>query len=292
MTTTDYPHYVYVLIDPTANNEVFYVGKGQGARIQSHEKAAAKFESEEDEAETDNTSKLGRLRAIAQSGASPVRLIIGRYETAAEAFAVEATLIHWVYGRTKLTNVAAGHNHDCIRDNGNLNEQHPGLEVQKERSNDGSFMRDVVLGPYEQHNIAARLAELREQMILMSYPFNPSERDGQDVFLSMPVKETDLFSIVITMGLNASAKVGVRLRIIGNSPSSIRLFRQYLTDNANRVGYSTGDIRGFKSNSATEPRYFVPPQWKGKTLNRADSQAIDKRIKWYFKAFGLSAADH
>jgi hypothetical protein len=44
-----------------------------------------------------------------------MRIIIGSYETSEEAFAVEATLINWVYGQKNLTNLDPGRHSWCLR---------------------------------------------------------------------------------------------------------------------------------------------------------------------------------
>jgi hypothetical protein len=105
------PHYVYVLADP-ADRSVIYVGKGQGKRVSHHWAEAQRYVGTE-------TAKLSRLRELKQREVFPLELIIGRYETEEEAFAVEATLIKWVYGFDNLTNAVHGHGHDSIRSLGN-----------------------------------------------------------------------------------------------------------------------------------------------------------------------------
>lgn len=108
------PYYVYVLMD-TSNNEVFYVGKGQGVRVLDHRKDSLKAES--------NSAKFERIRAIQESGKSKVKeMVVGRFATDQEAFAVEATLIHWMYGHKNLTNIVCGHHADTIREKGDHGE--------------------------------------------------------------------------------------------------------------------------------------------------------------------------
>jgi hypothetical protein len=100
-----YDYYVYELRDPR-NNETFYVGMGRGARVLFHgnDKKSAEHPKEK------------RISDIKESGHSDcLRVIIGSYETSEEAFAVEATLINWVYGYERLTNINAGRHNWCIR---------------------------------------------------------------------------------------------------------------------------------------------------------------------------------
>lgn len=105
-------YYVYELLDN--EGKVFYVGKGMGERAYSHEEEA-KIDNKE-------TKKLDKIRELEQSGNKVKIIVIGRYDTEAEAFAVESTLIHWVYGYDNLTNVQSGHGSDTIRPYGKTDE--------------------------------------------------------------------------------------------------------------------------------------------------------------------------
>jgi len=95
--------FVYELIDPR-NNSVFYVGKGQGRR-------------EYDHVSGDMAAKGKRILDIEKAGYDVERVIIGRYDTDSEAFAVETALIKWVYGLDNLTNIVSGKYHSFVRSN-------------------------------------------------------------------------------------------------------------------------------------------------------------------------------
>jgi hypothetical protein len=106
-------HYVYILIDPSADdpwNGIFYVGKGQGDRLNAHD-------------DDGSTTKNERIKQIGNDRV--IRRVVGSYSTAAEAFAVEAVLIDFVFGRSsvnaghQLTNIQSGHNHRYVRPRGN-----------------------------------------------------------------------------------------------------------------------------------------------------------------------------
>eukprot|EP01037_Dinobryon_pediforme_P018829 gene18829-19145_t len=131
-------HYVYVLADPE-DRSIFYVGKGQGSRV-THHWADAQREV------TLDTVKVARLRALKRRDAAPLELIIGRYETEDEAFAVEATLISWVYGFDNLANAIRGHGHDSIRE---LGDWEPRAQLDFERRvgvRDGEFRNQKIAG--------------------------------------------------------------------------------------------------------------------------------------------------
>lgn len=95
--------YVYALVDPR-NNSVFYIGKGTGNRVFSHEIESGKSKESE-------KNKLKKIREIEDSGFSVKRLIINWGLTENEAFVAEATLINLLNRMPdiQLTNEVSGH---------------------------------------------------------------------------------------------------------------------------------------------------------------------------------------
>jgi len=95
--------YVYALIDPRSN-DVFYIGKGIGNRVFSHEIESSKSPRSEKE-------KLKRISDIEKDGFEVKRLIVNWGLTESEAFASEATLINLINAVSGglLTNIVAGH---------------------------------------------------------------------------------------------------------------------------------------------------------------------------------------
>ena len=95
--------YVYALIDPRSN-QIFYIGKGTGNRVFSHEAESGKSPKSE-------KAKLQRIQEIEGAGYDVKRLIVNWGLTEAEAFASEATLINLVnyISPDVLTNAVAGH---------------------------------------------------------------------------------------------------------------------------------------------------------------------------------------
>ncbi|ARN74888.1 GIY-YIG nuclease family protein [Oceanicoccus sagamiensis] len=106
----NFRYYVYEIRTP--DGEVFYVGKGEGGRKDAHLKEALSSEK--------NSDKLTRLRDIINQNQEPLVRVVGRFKTESEAFAVESTLIHWVYGIDNLANDQSGHGSDYIRPKGLL----------------------------------------------------------------------------------------------------------------------------------------------------------------------------
>ena len=182
-------YYVYEIRDPSAPPEkaVFYVGKGAGRRIEQHEIDADRLADTVGAAKTEKHQKILEIKA---RGETPIARVVGRFNTPEEAFAVEATLLHWVYGfpggreGSALTNIQAGHNHRYIRPKGDLS-QLPGLDVNqkaKARVYDGTFTR-TALQANDRYSVYDSLIELRAFCI----DCNPDwAQDLTDVDMSNP----------------------------------------------------------------------------------------------------------
>ncbi len=164
--------YVYALIDPREtlltepDRGVFYIGKGQRKRLWAHVNNAKSSSNSTDAGvlddesliEQDNndaidedaneSSKNQRIIEIQDAGYEVVERVLGRFDTEEESFAVEAILIHWVYGRLqeggKLTNIQAGHHHLHFRNRGDM-EQRERLDVSKNmRSDPGVYSSNAL----------------------------------------------------------------------------------------------------------------------------------------------------
>lgn len=89
-------YYVYLLSDK--NNNVFYVGKGIGNRINHHFKDLIDKE----------VKKTEKIKKIIQLGKNVKKIILRHGLTEQEAFAVENALIDYI-GIDNLTNIVKGH---------------------------------------------------------------------------------------------------------------------------------------------------------------------------------------
>ena len=101
--------YVYEYRDPR-NNEVFYVGKGQRDRVDNvrgEVSNGSKREVHPAERKIDEIKEAGYRDCL--------RIIVGCYETEAEAYSVETTLINWVYGLDGLANINPGRRSRYVR---------------------------------------------------------------------------------------------------------------------------------------------------------------------------------
>lgn len=101
--------YVYALVDPR-NDKIFYIGKGTGNRVFSHEAESNKNSKSE-------KLKIQKILEIEKSGFSVRRIIVNWGLTEDEAFASEAALINLTkyIADIKLTNEVSGHHvHEAL----------------------------------------------------------------------------------------------------------------------------------------------------------------------------------
>ena len=118
--------YVYALVDPR-NDKVFYIGKGTGNRVFSHEIESGKSRESE-------KKKLKKIREIENCGYSVKRLIVNWGLTENEAFIAEATLINLLnrMPNIQLTNEVSGHHvHESLTTE-EFELQHGAVPLEKE----------------------------------------------------------------------------------------------------------------------------------------------------------------
>ena len=205
------PYYVYELRDPR-NNDVFYVGKGTRNRANHHDVP---------DADADGTEKERRIAEIRESGYSDcIRLVIGRYRTEEEAFAVEATLIKWIYGRDNLTNLVAGHRDEFIRSNQQraswetsknpAYEPIPQIDLPKRETG----IRDGVFTDAQKQQAIDNAVEekLSSLQVFLSSRIEDLGAHCSEVKMSRPQDPHILIS-----GFNNSARIFVKLQLTGKA---------------------------------------------------------------------------
>ena len=195
------PYYVYVLLNPLRSNKAFYVGKGTGQRAGTHErnidrlleeeerKRNQQLEQEEERQDEDSvhrildeilSNKQREILEIKNANSSPLQVIVGRYETKEEAYAVEAALIHFMFGYENLTNVASGHGYKFLRTKNEYEKIVATAKEQKdiplrkgidiERGMRDHIYKDEKFRGLEQARAFDQLAEL--QRTLTAHKFN------------------------------------------------------------------------------------------------------------------------
>ncbi len=178
------PYYVYVLMHPDTH-AVFYVGEGQGSRVECHWREVQALVARGAEP---GSPKQALLHQLHLDGKAPVQLIIGRYETKDEALSVEATLINWVYGFEHLTNLNIGRRGSLIRPKGHLgsiqgiNEPpQPGVRTGEYR--DHHIAKLSAAGSYDflvdiQESLAQAGLPWRDLSESVDRPYHPGESQG------------------------------------------------------------------------------------------------------------------
>jgi hypothetical protein len=193
------PFYVYVLMHPFTK-EVIYVGKGKGTRMQQHSR---EVKLKMAIGENPTTIKHQKIKEIMDLSGELLELVVARFETECEAFAVESTLIKWVYGFDALTNAIHGHGSEFIREKNNF-EQSESLDMPAPvRVNDGSY-RDANITALQTSGAYALLMEINNQLKQSGFDvrdfsaaedraFLPGESNG---ILALMVRIKDLDFIV------------------------------------------------------------------------------------------------
>lgn len=222
------PHYVYLLLDPLDGNKPFYVGKGMGSRVSSHTNEVKSFlkkllENEEDiDINIEEVSfKRSKISRILKSNSNPIEVIIGRFETAEEAFAVESVYIHHFIGYENLTNIASGHGSKYIRTKFQMDEiknsdfssktKHdqliPSIDVPTKKSGRDGTYRDKKIQALNEAGAYDFLSELQIKLTESDFSWrdfneegdmrhHPSESNG---YLAVIVRIKDLdFNIQFT----------------------------------------------------------------------------------------------
>ena len=189
-------YFVYELQDPK-NNSVFYVGKGTARRAEDHEREALKSE----DGESKKTDKITEINSRSDESENKVRIvIIGRYDSEDKAYAVESTLIKWIYGFDNLTNKVRGHHHDTIRSRGEIGMV-KGIDKNKEANVAGQYTQDN-LNKIVDHRIIEKLKSLSEKLV-ERFGIRTSEPDisiPQDPTIWLEVSER--LRIQIKLGLS------------------------------------------------------------------------------------------
>ena len=158
-------YYVYALIDPTQDNQIFYIGKGTKVRGLDHIKEAKEHEK--------TSPKLDRIRKIENQNFEVIFRVLCRFDTEPEAFAVESILIHWVYGHENLTNIQPGHGVNFIRDIKQKFPELKGIDIPKKLKISGRITTGYTQEIIERHasyNHLELAEDLRDYLSLNNIP--------------------------------------------------------------------------------------------------------------------------
>jgi hypothetical protein len=297
-------YYVYVLIDSRKSSDadggIFYVGKGSNKRVFDHVKSVKSkmrtFTSEDlvsdvgdsnEKTDEKESSKVRRIKEIQESGADVTECIIGRFDTAEEAFAVEAVLIEWVYGRERnlgqLTNIQPGRYSKHIRNKGDL-DRNERLDIPKKmlvvKASDGTGYLERQLNKLVLNNVEER-AELMSEELRSLIQADANLRGLIDVsptiffeggrYVGSNVKLVNNDDIVLRLQFTSKSLI-TNLRAVDEGKKSSRV---RFASRMHAVGLETmgGD------------RYGWLPGWKVSRLENDDYAVAFDRIKDVVKIF-------
>lgn len=220
------PYYVYILLNPIKGNRPFYVGKGTGQRVGAHNRDVDRLlreqkleiksledHAEEDDEPLDNLSlsdKQKEIKAIKDSGKQPLEVIVGRYETEEQAFAVEATLMHFMYDHKSLTNINSGHGSRFIRTKAEFDEiirdareqkdikLKPGIDEERVKNVRDNKYRDEHLLDLEQAKAYDLLGELQDALTDRLFNWRNFSEPGDKRF--HPSESNGYLAVIVRIG--------------------------------------------------------------------------------------------
>lgn len=220
------PYYVYILLNPIKDNRPFYVGKGTGQRVGTHNLNVdrllreQKLESESPPSQTGNddepldeqslSEKQKEIIAIKESGKQPLEVIVGRYETEGQAFAVEATLMHFMFDHKNLTNIASGHGSKFIRTRADFDEiirdaraqkdikLKPGIDEERVKNVRNNEYRDEHLLDLEQAGAYDLLGELQDALTDRHFNWRSFSEPGDKRF--HPSESNGYLAVIVSIG--------------------------------------------------------------------------------------------
>ena len=263
-------YYVYELRDPR-DDTVFYVGKGKGRRAEHHEKEAIRND-------VNGTAKSIRIMEIRARNESLKIVVIGRFDTEAAALAVEATLIHWVYGYDNLTNIQGGHGCDSIRNRGDYSEI-GGIDIPKPmRSTDGAYTNQNI-AHIEKYGVKEKLLILKES-IEHCYP----EWTVSDVDMSHPmdpsiwIKFGDQVRVECSLLAKSTNKLIIRIRAIDKTK------REDFKLLVEKLGDGTCGVKNFPNNPYCQIRGIE------ERIEIGNNEEILDRLNRVWQFFGAKSA--
>ena len=253
------PYYVYVLADPTNDDKIFYVGKGTSIRGNDHLKEARRDLEK-------SSPKLDQIRKIETAGELPKVSVVGRFDTEQEAFAVEATLIHWVYGHENLTNIQAGHGSKYIRPKAQGFSELQGIDIPNRIKISGvpstGYLRDIMnahqnLGHLE---MATDLLGFLQKRKLSGLSDEAEAIDGGR-YIALVVKVNDVANIVLQLTSATTHRIILNVKPVSNRKVDRIAFDKFVDTIPNLKSRAKGSYAKFS-------------HWQGLRLSVGDHEDI------------------
>ncbi len=224
-------HYVYELVNGKTG-EVFYVGKGTEERMFAHELEAEKIES------SLRRDKHQMIIDLKGSGNLKGR-VIGRYNSEEEAWAVESTLINWVYDFDKLTNLTRGMGSKYIRAKSAPFEELDGIDVpERIKVNDGKHSKKN-LENRDKHGVVEYMQEVKSYLAQES-SISLSEVDDSDAKFTRLFSEYSQAKIAIYAHHSGTKNLTVLVESSDGKKSSRELIQQICEASDNQLVSKAG----------------------------------------------------
>ena len=208
------PYYVYALADPTNDGKIFYVGKGKSIRGNDHLKEARRDLEK-------SSPKLDQIRRIEEVGEVPIVSVLGRFDSEQEAYAVESTLIHWVYVHENLTNIQVGHGWRHIRPKAQGFSELQGIDIPKRIKISGiaktGYLRDIINAHQNLGHLDMAtdlLGFLKERNLQGLHDEVEAIEGGR--YIALSVKVNDVANIVLQLTSATTHRIILNVRPISN----------------------------------------------------------------------------
>jgi hypothetical protein len=258
-------YFVYELIDPR-DNKVFYVGKGKNRREDDHKSG-------------DKDLKEQKIRDIEEAGNDVKRILIGRYDTQEEAFAVETTLIKWVYGYDNLKNIDPGRYHAFVRSHyQKIAAEYPHITgIDRERTlsvNTGEYTQGQIQQIHD-NNIFEKLESIKQYL---------SSELTSSIVISEPNLKIPQDPHIQLTGFSEGISLILKLRLAGQecvlSYVPINNTKEAKASFVSSMQRSFGENIKLNKGNIFNSRYLLIKNDEGKpdTSNQSDLASIKRKL--------------
>ncbi len=178
--------YVYGLYEiGNGAPKLLYIGKGRGNRIFQHRLNVERKINSGERITSDKEKAIEAVIRNKTKGSELKELVLGRYDNDGQAYAVEATLIKWVYGLDNLKNEDPGNHSGTIRAIGKMDYDD---ELDRQQTTMEHGQKAVKDNDLEEK--AKELVKLLEEYGIPNVMAPKFETGGQDYTISWDVPDT------------------------------------------------------------------------------------------------------
>ena len=218
-------YFVYALRDPQSGR-IFYIGKGQGARVSDHFRKARQLVTGDESAKS-RKFKLKVIQEILAKEIKPDAMtrILARTPSESTAFLLEAFFMKFYFGLESLENATGGHYHDLIRANGDWHTRR-GFEIRE--SIKGTGGRKILWDLFDGQGLSKRLdsavnsftSRLRTQGKPTSIEFGDPRIVGAGELSRDAIIETSFGEVVLRLQIRSAATGAFHCMIVPGGSSN------------------------------------------------------------------------